>query len=65
MHTPPHMTCNTSQRIVWIQRLSRAVVYPFKYQYRWWYSVELTRRFVIVLMAVPFPRNNVSLKTFE
>ena len=47
------------------QRLSRAVIYPFKYQYRWWYSVELTRRFVIVLMAVPFLENNVSLKTFE
>ena len=56
------MTVFFLQRLIWLQRLSRAIRYPFKHQYRWWYSVELARRFVIVLMVVPFPRNNVSQK---
>ena len=55
-----HVFSQILQRIVWLKRLSRAVRYPFKHQYRWWYSVELARRFVIVLITVLFPQNNVS-----
>jgi hypothetical protein len=42
----------------WVFRRSfEPLVIPFKEQYKWWSSVELGRRVVLVLFIVAFPRN--------
>ena len=46
------------------QRMSRLVeplTLTFHMNYKWWAAVELTRRVVILVFIVAFPRNNVSL----
>ena len=36
---------------------------PYMEQFKWWYSVELGRRVVLVLFIVSFPRNQVIVNT--
>ena len=45
--------------MIWFKRLTNPAKFNFKDEYRWWYSIELGRRFVAVLMTVPFPKNIV------
>ena len=44
----------------WVFRRSfEPLVIPFKEELRWWSSVELGRRIIIVLFIVSFPQNQV------
>lgn len=42
---------------VWFKRIQKALCFWFKDRYKWWYSVELFRRLILILMVVPFPGN--------
>lgn len=51
------------QNIRWLHRLQSALHVWFKKEYKWWYCIELGRRFLLLLMVVPFPGNQVSFYT--
>ena len=46
---------------VWFKRIQKALCFWFKDRYKWWYSVELFRRLILILMVVPFPGNGVCM----
>lgn len=41
-------------------RLSEPLSGSFQDRYQWWASVELTRRFILILSVVAFPAYDVS-----
>ena len=47
-------SCLSSQ---WLNRLENALVFE---KYQWWGAVELARRLLLLVLVVPFPRNDVS-----
>lgn len=50
----------------WVFRRSfEPLVIPFKKQYKWWSSVELGRRIILVLFIVSFPQNEVNSMNFS
>lgn len=48
------------QNLRWLHRLQSALHVWFKREYKWWYPIELGRRLLLILMAVPFPSDKVS-----
>ena len=54
----------SSQKISWVKRLQKPLTSEFKKGYKWWSSVELFRRLILVLVAVSSPGFMVSWYLF-
>ena len=48
------------QKVYWLKYFENSLTAAYKEKWKWWSAVELARRFIIVLLLVPFPRNSVS-----
>ena len=54
------MLLNSMQRPGWLRHTAEIVLKGFKEKYKWWATVELGRRVLLLLFIVPFPGNDVS-----
>ena len=50
---------------LWFRRMTEPMSAGFKSGCKWWFPVELSRRFLLLLMAVLFPGSIVRKKTFQ
>ena len=48
------------QRPYWVGKLTKHLQCSFKENLPWWCMVELGRKFVFLLLLIPFPQNTVS-----
>ena len=54
------MLLNSMQRPGWLRHTAEIVLKGFKEKYKWWATVELGRRVLLLLFIVPFPGDDVS-----
>ena len=50
---------NYLQRPGWLRHTAEVMQEGFKEKYKWWATVELGRRVLLLLFIVPFPGNEV------
>ena len=60
MHSEMKFSVLILQNLWLCRRSFEPLVIPFKEQYKWWSSVELGRRVILVLFIVSFPQNEVA-----
>ena len=53
------LLCLRMQVAFFTKYLARALSSSFKREYSWWSSIELGKRFVLILFIVAFPANSV------
>ena len=51
---------NSIQRPGWLRHTAEVMRTGFKERYKWWATVELGRRMLLLLFIVSFPGNDVS-----